>query len=81
MSKEIDVAENVCAFCGNPVTNSGETVMVTAAYKVMFNGTDSAEMEQIEDRVSQISHEDCWKGRNSFAPARRRVLQIGGTKE
>lgn len=74
MSEETD---NICAFCDNPVTNSGETVMVISAYKVIFNGTDRAQMEPIED-TTQISHQDCWEGRNSFAPARRKIIQIGG---
>ncbi len=74
----IEEMDNTCAFCGNPVTNSGETVMVTSAYKVTFDGTDKGQMKLI-DNTSQISHQDCWEGRNNFAPARQRVLHFGGS--
>lgn len=78
MNEEMEEAQNECAFCENPVVNSDETVMVISAYRTVFNGTDKGIMEPIKDDIPRVAHEDCWEGRNGFAPARRRVLHIGG---
>jgi len=75
---DIEEADNHCAFCGNPIVNSGEQIMVISAYRTIFNGTDSGLLEPIEGMVPEVAHQDCWEARNSFAPARRRRLDISG---
>ena len=66
---------NECAFCKQGFTEKDTTVMVTFPYKITINDT-SINLEAIEGNNMEVSHEDCWEGRNGFAPARRRIIQI-----
>ena len=72
---------NECAFCKQPVIPEADTEAVVVNFcKVVWEG-DILSLKTIEDKPAVIAHQDCWESRNSFAPARRRVLQIGGVND
>lgn len=73
-----------CAFCGQQFTADEK---IKAIFDATFehrgglfsSGHYQASVEWVKDQ--EFAHKDCWEARNSFAPARRRLLKIGITKE
>ena len=67
-----------CAFCGQQLTKDEEAKLtITVGFKPTLSDPNHFHAVGQWEGSQEFSHEDCWEARNRFAPARRRIIQIG----